>query len=255
MRRLVIGLLVLAGLAVAADFGAAALTESALSRQVRGQLRLVDDPSVRINGFPFVTQAVSGDYPSVDIDAKRVAAGPFQQLEVSAHLHDVRAPLSTLIGSDAPTVHVTAADGMVQVDAADLQRLFPELTKARIEAVDAAALRAVVANGGDPGVAALDPAKVARLIGTIDVFGHPVEIAVLLTLRLDGDSAVVAPQDVRLSDGTGLPLPGAVQRALLQQFDRPLDTGGLPFAVKPTSFGVVDGTLAISGTASNLTLD
>lgn len=254
MRRLVIGLLVLVGVAVAADYGTAALAESAVSRQMRGQLGLTDDPAVRINGFPFVTQAVAGDYPSVDVDAKRIAAGPFRQLEISAHLHDVRAPLSTLIGSAAPTVHVTAADGMVQIDATDLQRLLPALTKARIEAVDAAALRAIVTHGGDPGVASLDPAKVARLVGTIDVLGQPVEVAVLVTLRLEGDRAVIAPQDIRLSDGTGLPLPGAVQRTLLDQFDQPLDTGGLPLAVKPTSFGVVDGTLAISGTASNLTL-
>jgi hypothetical protein len=52
MRRLIIILLVLVGLAVAADFGSAALAESAVSRQMRGQLGLVDDPSVRINGSP-----------------------------------------------------------------------------------------------------------------------------------------------------------------------------------------------------------
>lgn len=255
MRRFVIGLLVLAGLAVAIDFGAAALAESAVSRQMRGQLRLADDPAVRINGFPFLTQAIAGSYPSVDVDAKRIAAGPFQQLELSVHLHDVRAPLSTLIGSATPTVHVTTADGTVQVDAADLQRLVPVLTKAHIEAVDAAALGAVVARGADPALAALDPARVARLVGTIDVLGQPVDIAVLVTMRVDGDHAVIAPQDIRLADGTGLPLPTAVVRELLARFEEPLDTGGLPLSVEPTSFAVVDDTLAISGTAANLTLN
>ena len=91
MRRLIIILLVLAGLAVAADFGSAALAESAVSRQMRGQLGLVDDPSVRINGFPFLTQAVAGTYSSIDVDATRIPYGSFKELEINARLHDVSA--------------------------------------------------------------------------------------------------------------------------------------------------------------------
>lgn len=255
MRRLVIGLLVLAAVFVLVDFGAAAWAESSVSRQMRSRLNLSDDPSVRINGFPFLTQALAGDYPSVDVDAQRIAVGPFTQLELSARLHDVRAPLATLLGSGTRTVHVTDAIGTVQVDAADLQRLVPALTKARIDPVDATALRTLVQNGADPGVAALDPAKVARIVGTVDILGQPVEIAVLVTLKLEGERAFISAQDIRLSDGTGLPLPGPFQHTLLEQFDRPLDTGGLPLTVRPTSFGVVKGTLAISGTASNLMLN
>jgi len=71
MKRMVIALLVLVGLLVAADFGAAASAESAVSRQMREQLGLVDDPSVRINGFPFLTQAAAGRYRSVDVSALR----------------------------------------------------------------------------------------------------------------------------------------------------------------------------------------
>src|SRR5947199_7513120 len=99
MRRLVIALLVLVGLFVVVDYGAAALAESAVSRQMRGELGLVDDPSVRINGFPFLTQAIAGTYPSIDVDATRIPYGSFQDLEINAKLPDVSAPLSMRLGS------------------------------------------------------------------------------------------------------------------------------------------------------------
>jgi LmeA-like phospholipid-binding len=254
MRRLVIGVLVLVGLLVAADFGAAALAESAVSRQMRAELGLADDPSVRINGFPFLTQAVSGQYPSIDVDAQHLAVGPFQQVEVNAQLHDVTAPLSMLLSSGKKTVQVAGADGSVRIGPTDIQRLVPGLTKGRIEPVDAAALRRVVEQGGNADVANLDPKRVARLVGTLGVLGKPVELAVLVTLNLKGSVASLGARDIRLSDGTELPLSGAVQRSLLGLFDRPLDTGSLPLKVTPTTFTVENGMLAIGGKAGALTL-
>ena len=61
VRRAIAVLIVLVALAVGVDYGAAALTESAVSREMRSQLDLADDPSVRINNFPFLTQAISRD--------------------------------------------------------------------------------------------------------------------------------------------------------------------------------------------------
>ena len=158
MRRLIITVLVLAAVLVAADFGAAALAESAVSRQMRGQLGLVDDPSVRINGFPFLTQAVSGEYPSIDVDATRIPYGTFKELEITAQLQGVVAPLPMLLGSGKKTIEVTRADGTVKIDAADLERLVPQATKVRIESVDKTTLQQAVKNGADASVGKLDPA-------------------------------------------------------------------------------------------------
>jgi len=130
----------------------------------------------------------------------------------------------------------------------------PQLKKARIESVDEKALQHVVEDGADPTLADLDPDQVARIVGTVDVLGQPVEIATLVTLELDRGKASIAPRDVRLVDGTALPLPAAAQRALLERFKQPLDTGALPLQVTPKTFEVVDGTLAIGGTAANLTI-
>jgi LmeA-like phospholipid-binding len=254
MRRLVIALLVLVGLLVAADFGAAALAESAVSREMRQQIGLADDPSVRINGFPFLTQALSGQYSSIDVDAQRLTVGQFQQVELTAHLEGVTAPLSMLLGSGPKSVQVARAEGTVQVGPNDLERLVPVVSKVRIETVDTKVLQQVVEDGGEAAIAQIDPDKAARIVGTVDLLGSPVEIAVIAVLELSGGKATIAPRDVRLSDGTELPIPAAAQRAVLSQFTQPLDAGTLPLAVTPTSFKAENGNLVISGTASGLDL-
>lgn len=254
MRRLVIGLIVLVGLLVAADFGSAALAESAVSRQMRQQIGLADDPSVQINGFPFLTQALSGRYSSIDVDAQRLTVGQFREVELTAHLQDVTAPLSMLLGSGPKSVQVAKAEGTVKIGANDLERLVPGVTKVRIESVDSAALTQLAKNGGDSSLAAIDPEKAARIVGTVTLLGQPLEVAVVAVLELSGSKAKIVPRDVRQSDGTALPLPGAVQRAVLAQFAQPLDAGTLPFGAKPTMFQAQDGELVISGTASGLDL-
>ena len=255
MRGLIIILLVLAGLAVAADFGAAAFAESAVSRQMRGELGLVDDPSVRINGFPFLTQAVSGTYSSIDVDATRIPYGSFKELEINARLHDVSAPLSMLLGPGPKSITAATAEGIVKIDAADLQRLIPEAKKIRIESVDATTLQQAVENGADASVATMSPERTARLVGTVDFFGQSAEIAVLATLEIDKGKPSIVPVDARLSNGKGLPVPGSVLRQILDLFRVPLITGDLPLDVTADTFEAKDGTLQISGTARNLTLD
>jgi LmeA-like phospholipid-binding len=255
MRRLIIILLVLGGLLVVADYGAAAVAESAVSRQMRGELGLIDDPSVRINGFPFLTQAIAGTYSSIDVDATRIQYGSFKELEINARLHDVGAPLSMMLGSGPKSLEVSSAEGIVKINAADLQRLIPEAKKIRIESVDKTSLQQAVKNGADTSVASMSPEKTARLVGTVDFFGQSAEIAVLATLEIDKGKPSILPVDARLSSGKGLPVPGSVLRQILDLFRVPLITGDLPLDVTADTFQAKDGTLQISGTARNLTLD
>jgi len=92
VRKLIIAVLVIVALAVAADFGAAAAAEYTVAKQMRQQLHLAGDPSVRINGFPFLTQAVTGHYTAIDIEASGVSSDPLHDLDVQATLHNVDAP-------------------------------------------------------------------------------------------------------------------------------------------------------------------
>jgi hypothetical protein len=253
MRRLIIALLVLVGLLVAVDFGVAALAESAVSRQMREQLGLVDDPSVRINGFPFLTQALTGHYRSVDVSAQRISVGQLRELEVRAQLRDVTTPLGELLGSGPRTLRVQEAEGTVRIGPDDLERLLPGVDRLRIENIDAEALERAVADGGDPSLLEIVPDRAARLVATTSVLDQ--EVSVIAVLRLADGQAQIEPRDVRLGDADALPLPSVAQRTLSELFTLRVDPGSLPLAVTPTTLRPRDGTLEISGTAENLVLN
>lgn len=256
MRHLVIALIVLVGLFglfVVVDFGAAAVAESAVSRQMREQIGLVDDPSVRINGFPFLTQALAGEYRSVDIEAARITVGELRDIEVVARLRDVQAPLSMLLGSGPKTLLVQEAEGTVRIGPDDLQRLLPGVEKLRVETLDARTLRRAVEDGGEASLTEIDPDSAVRLVGTSTLLGQELTVSVIAVLELDGDQARVVPRDVRLGDGDA-PLPAAVQQGVRRIFTLRVDPGDLPLKVTPTTLRARDGALEISGTAEDLVL-
>ena len=255
MRRLVIALLALVGVLVVADFGAAALAESAVSRQMRTQLALADDPSVRINGFPFLTQAVAGKYGSVDVDAQRISLGQLRELGVRAQLRDVQAPLPMLLGPGEKTLLVRAAEGSVRIPANDVQRLLPGIEKLRIETLDEGALEKAVDDGADVSIADLDPDEAVRLVGTSNLLGQSTEVTVIATLELVENRIRIVPQDVRLAGTDSPAIPGPVRQSLQRLFTITIDPGTLPLQVAPTKLRATpDGALEISGRARDLTL-
>ena len=257
MRRVIIVLVVLVGLFVAADFGAAALAESAVSRQMRQQVGLVDDPSVRINGFPFLTQAISGRYGSVDVVAQHIKVSELQDLSVQAQLRDVDAPLSMLLGSGPKTLKVGQAEGSVRIAAKDVERILNRngslaIDDLRIDTVDLPGLKAAAKESGDTSLTSIDPDRAARLTGstTLPLLGKN-DVSVIAQLALEDGKARLVVRDVRFG---GKSLPASVQRSVAQMFAITVDPGSLPLKVTPTELTAVDGTLQISGTASDLTL-
>ncbi|OZM84133.1 DUF2993 domain-containing protein [Pseudonocardia sp. MH-G8] len=254
MRRLVIALLVLVGLFVAVDFGTAALAESAVSRQMREQIGLVDDPDVRINGFPFLTQAISGEYPEVDVSALRIKVGELRDLSVHARLRDVSAPLPMLLGSGPKSLAVRSVEGTVRIPASDVERLVPGIEDLRIENVDDFVLQQAVEEGADRSLRTLDPSDAVRLVGTATLLGQETEVSTIAVLTLVDGQAQIVPRDIRVGDSDAPPLPAALQRTLEQQFTLRIDPGSLPLAATPTRLRAAGGALEISGFADDLTL-
>ncbi|GAA2563434.1 LmeA family phospholipid-binding protein [Pseudonocardia hydrocarbonoxydans] len=254
MKRLIVGLIVLVGVLVGVDFGAAALAESAVSRQMREQIGLPDDPDVRINGFPFVTQALAGRYSSIDVAADRLQVGMLQEVEVVAQLRDVQAPLSEVLGSGPKSLRAAEADGTVRVGADDLERLLGDVDRLRIESLDAEALEQAVEDGADPALADADPDTVARLVGTTAALGEETEVTAIVALELTDGLVRIVPRDIRLGGPDAPPLPESTQSALRDRFTVDVDPGSLPLQVTPTELRAVDGVLEISGSTTDLVL-
>jgi hypothetical protein len=224
---------------------------------MRQQVGLVDDPDVRINGFPFLTQAIGGRYGSVDVEAQHIAVDQLKDLSVKATLSDVDAPLSMLLGSGPKTLKVGEAEGSVQISAKDVERLLNRngtvaIEDLRIDTIDKAGLKAAAKDSGDRSLTSIDADNAARLSGTttLPLLGKN-EVSVIALLDLEGSKARLVPRDIRFG---GDALPAAVQRSVSQLFTITIDPGSLPLQVTPTELTAVAGTLQISGTAADLTL-
>ncbi len=254
MRAAVVTLVVLAGLAVAVDFGAAAAVEHEMSEQLRSELELTADPSVRINGFPFLTQAVSGTYAEIDMQASGLAIGPLTDVGVEATLYDVTAPLPEVSAGRLGSARAAAVEGRVRIRDTDLGRAIGiedlRLQPASDEEVDESLGSAAVSESDDDGRAAV------RMVATTDVRGQRVEVIVIGLLELAGDVIRVTPADVRFArDGGGEEsLPALLREPLLAVLTTEIDPGGLPFTVTPTAVSVATGSLLVEGTARDVSL-
>ena len=242
MKKLAIVLVVLIGLLVAADFGAAAVAEYQVSKRLRGHLDLPDDPAVRVNGFPFLTQAFGGDYREVEVTADRVTVARLRDIGVEATLHHVRVPFSDLVSGSADTVRVDEVVGRVRIQASALGELIN---------VDDLVVENVSDRDRPAGAPAL-PDNAVKLIGTADVLGQRLKVSVIGSLDLVGGQIQVTAHDVEVD---GQELPTATVQTVLRLFTTRLDPGALPFTVTPTSVTADNGALVVEGTARDVVLN
>ncbi|HEY2202972.1 MAG TPA: DUF2993 domain-containing protein [Pseudonocardia sp.] len=259
MRRILITAAVVIVLLIAVDFAAAAAAEYQVSNRMREQLALPDDPSVTINHFPFLTQALSGDYGKVDVSAERLRVGQLRDLEVRAELYHVRVPLGEVLRGAVRSIHIDDAQGSLIVTKLDLIKQMPGVAKLSIQPVDDGALDQALQNAAQatPGssVTGITPDQAVRMVATTNLLGSRVDVSVIAVLQLAGRQIQVVPRDIRIDSGwAGAELPGPVQAGLRRLFTIKVDPGTLPFQVTPTTLRAVDDGLMISGVAHDLVI-
>ena len=97
MRKLLIGVIILAVLLVAADRISVAVAENQISDRLTSAYGLAGKPGVTIAGFPFLTQVVAGDYPQIDVSANQVSAGGAELHDLNVRLTGVHATVSQVL--------------------------------------------------------------------------------------------------------------------------------------------------------------
>jgi hypothetical protein len=274
VRRLVITLVVLLGLLVVADFGAAAVFEYQVSKRARDQFDLADDPSVKVGGFSFLAQAISGEYGHVMIDAKGVPVeDTLRDLEVHIELRDVQAPLSDLVSGSLKEVKVREVEGQVKVKASDVNRAVAENKSAAVRSItnltiDPVSEQDVATDPGsrtDAEQEAADRAAEqeiedttagARICATVDIGGEETELCAFGIISLIDAKMTFTPARLEIRNsvlGTGA-LPPVLDATAKQALTFTLDPGELPFTVTPTAVTVDSGVLSVKGTASDVVL-
>lgn len=255
MRKLLITMLVVVALALAADFAAAAYAEHTVATQMRQQLALANDPSVRINGFPFLTQALAGHYSAIDVRASGVSVDPLHDLDVEATLHDVDAPLAEVTSGDMHSVRAARVDGRVRIKDTDLGRAIG-IEDLRIQQPSDQEIKDLLPAGTPANGAPHGNRAPVRMVATTDILGQRTEIVGVGLIELTGGVVRITASDVRLArDGVGtVSLPRAARQTLRNTLSTEVKPGGLPFAVTPTRVWVDNGAVVVEGTASNVSI-
>jgi hypothetical protein len=267
-RRWVIALVVLVLLLVGADFGAAAYAEHMISQKARAQLQLTDDPSVTIHGFPFLTQALGGEYGHISVSAAGVpVADKLQDVAVNAELENVTAPLSDITSGNTKAITIGELTGSVTIKAADLARLAPldKIKDLRIEPASADYVENGDSGQSEPtptptttteGQAEQDESSTGvRISGHLQFAGKDLEIFCFAMIEADAKGGKINFTPKRLQFGNDQEttvVPQAVQKALMPNFEASINTKDLPLSVTPTGVRVQSGSVTIKGKATNV---
>jgi hypothetical protein len=266
VRKAVVSIVVLLcvlGLLVAADFGFRAASQARVAALLHQRLNTSRYPDVDIHGFPFLTQALAGDYGSVHLEASGVhpPGAPLRNLHFVAELHDVHVGLVSLLAGTANEVRVRKIDGQVRIGPSDISRSVTSsglgrrlhLTNISVEPASAAQVLGV-----DRPPASWRAGRVSgmQLSAAIDVLGVRTRFTALTAVSLVRGGITITTKKVHISSGPiSASVPPFVLGVLQRVFDVHLDPDSLPlpFAVTPTAVFAHHGSLILRGTARNVT--
>jgi LmeA-like phospholipid-binding len=129
--RVWIGVLVgLVVLLIAADRLGALVARSAAQQRLSQQAAFEGTPTVKINGIPFLTQAVRGVYRDVEVSGQLNQIGQIRTSALDVHLHGAHLPLGDVIRRDVKSVPVDNVAGTLTIPYPEVARLseIPNLT-------------------------------------------------------------------------------------------------------------------------------
>ncbi|WP_338889687.1 LmeA family phospholipid-binding protein [Rhodococcus sovatensis] len=252
MRKLIIGLVSLAALALVVDFGAAAYSEYRVSRAIRDGGDLLSDPQVIVHGFPFLTQAADGKYQNVEIRAQDVPNDYVGSTTIEANLRGVSVPLSDLVNGSVNAVPVDELDGRVRIEATDLGR-FLDIVDLQVSAPPADKSDGTGGSGGS----GMTTNGGVVLTGTVPVGPIRTEVSVQADLILDGDSVDIVASDFYFGPegNADFTIPDFAKPTVLGLFTKTIDRQTLPFGVLPTDVYAEGSQIVIEGNAKNVTID
>ena len=110
MRKLLVFLIVVAGLLVAADRFAAWAAGQIVADRIARAYQLDQPPDVQVQGIPFLTQWSSGHYQEVDLRLPTVTTNNVSITNLSAQMHDVSTVAFATSSADAAGATIGQVD-------------------------------------------------------------------------------------------------------------------------------------------------
>ncbi|MEY9215078.1 DUF2993 domain-containing protein [Thermobifida halotolerans] len=174
MRKFLVFLIFLLVLLVAADRGSHYAAESEIAKRIAQQYDMAAEPEVTIGGFPFLNQAIGGEYQEIHVVTGALTVEEVQVDRVDVTLTDVRAPFSDLLSQ--PNVVAGGVEGTVLLPYSELQKRLP------------------------PGVVIESENGEPRISGDLAYEGFSVSVSSRFQIEVEDDVLIVTPSDVELGE-------------------------------------------------------
>ncbi|WP_067903602.1 LmeA family phospholipid-binding protein [Nocardia vaccinii] len=129
MRGFLIFLVVVVIALVAGDRVAAVLAQNEIGTKIAAEYGMADRPSVRIGGFPFLTQAVAGKYHDIEIHAGEWSGEKISVHDLDVTLTDVAAPLSDVLHGNTADYVADSASATARVPYDTVRQFAPSGVK------------------------------------------------------------------------------------------------------------------------------
>ena len=239
--------------AIGFDYGTSIYAEYRLSSSVRKAAKLGSDPFVAIVAFPFIPQAMRGNYSQVEIKANAVDHSMTGRATLEATMYSVDlAQASWLISPDAK-LWVSKLESRIIVDSTHLGR-FMGISDLMVEAPPKET------NTSTGGVTASGISDSHGLVftGTPKSAGFDRRVSVSVDLSIAPDdpaTLVFTPTGVLTgSDTANQTVPADKRDAVLRAFSGRLPDQRLPFGVAPTTEGARGSDVIIEGITRGVTV-
>lgn len=221
MRKLLVILILLVIVVVIADRALHSGAESEVAKRVSQEYPMASEPEVDIAGFPFLTQAISGNYSEIDVVTGAFTYEDIQFERVDVTLSDVEAPLADLLSE--PSIVAGSAEGTALLPYSELQKRLPE--GVIIEQQE----------GGSP-----------RISGDLAIQGFSVPVESAIDISVTDSTISVVPTDVEVGE-VDLDV-GGIEEELA--FDFPVED--LPFELAMTDVETLPNGVQISARGTDI---
>jgi hypothetical protein len=208
LGALVFLLLLVVGLLVVVDRVGVGIAEDRVAAQVAQRGGLSGPPQVDIAGFPFLTQALRGEYRDVRLQLTAEELGQPAGTHADVSLRGVHVPLSDVVSGSVQQIPVDRVDGTATISYALLAQQLGAGTE--------------LAQEGD-GI---------RVTRQVQLLGYDIPLTATGTVRLEGGDVVVDVGDV--SAGS-VDVPDTVLRRAAGLLDLRYPVPALPFGLQLTS--------------------